>query len=536
MEELIVCERLGDLPELAADRWKGRPALVLGDQTWTYKAFSEEVNKVAASLQAMGISKGDRVGIWMTNCPEIEFLIFAVARVGATVVPFNTRYRASDLAYVIKASGCVALFSMRQSGPVHFDGLLAQALGAVTVGCDKRIHAEGAPALRHIISIAGSDIDGAMDWNDFCASSDGVVDLPDIASEDPVLLVYTSGTTGHPKGVLLNHSGVRVCHDRCVIMELTGKDVQLTYLPLFHTYAICYSMIMAFQCGGYQVLMEAFDADKALDLIEAYGVTVVHGFDAHFNDFLLAMRRKPRNISSLRFGTMTVGSDASIPLAREVQQKLCPTLSGYGMTEQWGAVTITPQNASGEQRCAASGVPQPGVEIRIVDPVNGQMVPAGTLGEIQIRSYSCMIGYDAQPDATAAVIDKKGWFRTGDAGIMRDDGHVRFLARYKDILKVGGENVSPAEIEGFISTMLGVDSVAVVGGAHLRLQEAPVAFIVRSEVGPRSEEEVIGFCRGKLASFKIPVRVIFVDQLPVTPTGKVQKELLRQRLVAEHAA
>jgi fatty-acyl-CoA synthase len=302
---------------------------------------------------------------------------------------------------------------------------------------------------------------------------------------------------------------------------------------LFHTYAISYSMIMSFMCGAHQILMNGFDADTALSLIEEKGITVVHGFDAHFNDFLLSQKRRPRDISSLRFGTMTVGSDASVPLAREVQEKFCPTLSGYGMTEVWGAVTITPRNASVEQRCEASGLPQPGVEVRVVDINTGDVLPAGSMGEIQVRSYSRMIGYHNNLEATAAAIDQDGWFHTGDAGVMREDGHVRYLARYKDILKVGGENVSPAEVEGLISTMRGVECVAVVGQPHERLQEVPVAFIVAAAEGPHSEEEVIAFCRGKMASFKIPARIFFVDELPVTPTGKVQKELLRQGLAAQ---
>ena len=529
---LIDCELIGELPRFAAEKWKDRSALIFNDQTWTYQSFNVEVDRLAASLQAMKVEKGDRVALWMSNCPEIEFLIFAIAKIGATVVPFNTRYRSSDLAYVIRASACSVFITMRKSGPVAFDSILSEALGPVEVASDGSLQIPSSPELRQIVSIGGSSIPGVLDWEQFQESGLGrVVSTPSMSPEDPVLMVYTSGTTGNPKGVLLNHSGLRVCYDRCRIMGLAEDDVQLTYLPLFHTYAICYSMIMVFQSGGHQVLMEAFDADAALDLIARDGVTVIHGFDAHFNDFLLAMRRHPRDTKSLRFGTMTVGSDASVALAREVQRVLCPTLSGYGMTEMWGAVTITPRRATQEQRCEASGLPQPGVELKVIDPATGQPVEPGVLGEIYVRSYSRMIGYDGQPEATEQVFDADEWFRTGDAGMLREDGHIRFVARYKDILKVGGENVSPAEVEGFISDMKGVDYVAVVGAPHERFQEVPVAFVVRSPDGPKTGQEVIDFCRGKLASFKIPSKVVFVDNLPVTPTGKVQKEVLRQRLV-----
>lgn len=536
MDHLVTCDLIGDLPVLAAMRWNNRLALVSGEQRWSYREFDEEVNRLTMSLQASGVRKGDKVAVWLTNCPEAEFLFFAVLRSGAILVPLNTRYRTNDLGYVLRESDSMMLITMRQSGPVHFDGVLSAALGRVEVDENGAIRAEATPKLRHVVSMGGSAIAGATEWEHFRQRGGGHAaarSLPTISPSDPALMVYTSGTTGDPKGVLLNHSAMRLCHDRCIMMGLTGDDVQLTYLPLFHTYAISYSMIMSFMCGAHQVLMDGFNADIALRLIEEHRVTVVHGFDAHFNDFLLSQRRSPRDISSLRFGTMTVGSDSSVPLARQVQKELCPTLSGYGMTEVWGAVTITPQGSSIEQRCEASGLPQPGVEIRVVDVSTGEELPAGAMGEIHVRSYSRMIGYHNNPLASAAAIDADGWFHTGDAGVLREDGHVRYLARYKDILKVGGENVSPSEVEGLISTMRGVEYVSVVGRPHERFQEVPVAFVVAGQDGPSTEDEVIGFCRGKLASFKVPASVIFVDQLPVTPTGKVQKEILRQRLMAQ---
>jgi fatty-acyl-CoA synthase len=297
-------------------------------------------------------------------------------------------------------------------------------------------------------------------------------------------------------------------------------------------YAISYLMIMSFMCGGAQVIMSGFQVDQALELIARHRVTVVHGFDAHFNDFMLALAKKPSDISSLRFGTLTVGADSTIELAQAAQGKVCPTLSGYGVTELWGGVTLTPQDANLEQRCAASGYPLPGVELRVINPDTQQPVATGEVGEIQVRSYSRMIGYHNQPEATEQVFDKDGWYKSGDAGILRADGHVRFVVRLKDMLKVGGENVSPAEIEGLIATLPGVEYVAVVGRPDARLSEVPVAFIVSAATGPKQSQQVIAHCKGKIASFKIPVECYFVEALPMTPTGKIQKEVLRTRLRA----
>jgi fatty-acyl-CoA synthase len=313
-------------------------------------------------------------------------------------------------------------------------------------------------------------------------------------------------------------------------MEMTPDDVQLTYLPLFHIYAIGYSVFMSFMSGASQVLMDHFNGDEALRLIAKHRVTMFHGFEAHISDLLAARSRVDADIGSLRTATIAAGAESMVALVRRAQQDLCPTLSSYGLSEVWGGVTISPTDASMSQRCEASGLPQSGVEIRIVDPESGIVLPAGAVGEIQIRSYSCMIGYHQNLDATVAAFDEGGWFRTGDAGLMRDDGHLRWLARYKDMLKVGGENVAPAEIEELLCRIPGVQAVAVVGQRQERLQEVPIAFVVASATSRPTEQSIRDYFRGKIASFKIPSRVIFVDELPMTSTGKVQKEVLRKRL------
>ncbi|MDP1968278.1 MAG: AMP-binding protein [Burkholderiaceae bacterium] len=530
-QDRVSCDLLGDLAGVAAKHWGDAPALTFGHKHWSYCEFATEVDHLTASLQALGIGRGDRVALWLGNCPEYEFLVFAVARVGAILVPLNTRYRVNDLAYTLSQSGSALLVAASRSGPIDGDalieGALAQAASTHTDG------ARGLPALRHIVMMGNSRLPQAMRWEDFHARGEpgvNIAALPVLSPRDPVLMIYTSGTTGNPKGVLLDHSGLPLSLDRARIVGLRRDDVQVTYLPLFHTYALTYPLVMSFMCGCRQILLETFDAQTVLDLIERERITVLHGFDAQFNDFLAAQRRQPRDLSSLRFGTLTVGSESSVAMAQEVQRVMCPTLSGYGMTEMWGGITITPPGSSLRHRCEASGKPQPGVELRVVDPQTRQDLPVGQVGEILVRSYTRMIGYHDQPEATAAVFDQDGWFHSGDAGSIDEEGHLRWLARYKDMLKVGGENVSPAEVEALLCAIPGVQAAAVVAGRHERLQEVPVAFVVRTGTEPASEQAVIDHCRGKIASFKLPARVIFVDQLPMTATGKVQKELLRRRL------
>jgi fatty-acyl-CoA synthase len=552
---LIDCDLIGDLPALAAQRWGERHAFTFEGKRWSYLGVGQEVDQLARALQVLGVKPGDRVALWLTNSASLECLLFAVIKIGAVAVPLNTRYRTQDLAYTLKNSGSVLLIAAGQSGPVNFDAILLEALDQISVDAQGLLRSEAVPSLKRVVMMGDSAIAGAIRWesfrdlgeqhdNDAQAQRDQREQSPQesqakqvrsaIAPKptDAALIVYTSGTTGSPKGVLLSHNGMRLCFDRAEAMQLQATDIQLTYLPLFHVYAISYSMIMSFMCGGAQVIMSGFQVDQALELIAKNRVTVVHGFDAHFNDFMLALAKKPSDISSLRFGTLTVGADSTIELAQAAQSKVCPTLSGYGVTELWGGVTLTPQDANLEQRCAASGYPLSGVELRVINPDTQQPVATGEVGEIQVRSYSRMIGYHNQPEATEQVFDSEGWYKSGDAGILRADGHVRFVVRLKDMLKVGGENVSPAEIEGLIATLPGVEYVAVVGTPDARLSEVPVAFIVSAASGPKQAQQVIAHCKGKIASFKIPVECYFVDALPMTPTGKIQKELLRTRLRA----
>ena len=548
---LVYCDLIGDLPALAAQRWGTRHAFTFEDKSWNYQDVDREVAQLSRALQALGVKKGDCVALWLTNSAMLECLLFAVIKIGAVAVPLNTRYRTQDLAFTLKNSGSVLLISAGKSRPVNFDAILLEALGHLSTDAQGLLNSDAVPSLKRVVMMGDSELPGALCWEHFTklgvspnntSSTSNQQSHEDSGAQqfaavtcqptDTALIVYTSGTTGNPKGVLLSHNGMRLCFDRAEAMQLQGSDIQLTYLPLFHVYAISYSMIMSFMCGGAQIIMSGFQVDHALELIAKHRVTVVHGFDAHFNDFMLALAKKPSDISSLRFGTLTVGADSTIELAQTAQSKVCPTLSGYGVTELWGGVTLTPQDATLEQRCAASGYPLPGVELRVINPDTQRLAAIGEVGEIQVRSYSRMIGYHNEPEATEQVFDSDGWYKSGDAGVLRADGHVRFVVRLKDMLKVGGENVSPAEIEGLIATLPGVEYVAIVGKQDARLSEVPVAFIVSAASGPKQAQQVIAHCKGKIASFKIPVECYFVDALPMTPTGKIQKEVLRTRLRA----
>jgi fatty-acyl-CoA synthase len=326
-----------------------------------------------------------------------------------------------------------------------------------------------------------------------------------------------------------DHRLIRNHCDRIERLGTTERDVMLNYLPLFHIFGYVDGPLLSVVAGNRQILAETFDPDACLDLVEPEGVTQMHGFETHLKGLIDAQERKPRNLSTLRTGVFAVGMNSAVPIARKAATVLAPmkTLTAYGMTEIGANVLLSLLDSTEEQRCESSGLPCPGNEVRVIDPATGRDQPAGIPGEMIVRTYNIMQGYYKKPEETAKAFDSDGWFHTGDMGLIRPDGYVRFLGRYKDMLKIGGENVDPMEVEGYLLGYPGVHQVAVVGYPDDRLTEVPVAFVQQASGAAMTEHDLIAHCRGKIASFKIPRHVLFVEALPMTSTGKIQKAKLR---------
>jgi fatty-acyl-CoA synthase len=300
------------------------------------------------------------------------------------------------------------------------------------------------------------------------------------------------------------------------------------YLPLFHAFGLYEGSLMSMVTGARQVLMEQFDPGEALRLIGREKVTMMHGFDTHFQDIMDHPECMRTDRSSLRTGILAAGLSSSEPVARRAQQLLCRTVSGWGMTEVGVGAALGYPTDREDDRCLASGVPLPGYEFKIIAPETGETVPYGTPGELCCRGYGVMQGYYKKPDETAKVIDAEGWLHSGDLATMREDETVRFLGRYKEMLKVGGENVDPVEIEALLLQHPAVSQVKVVGVPDPRLQEVACACVVLEPGAPVAPEDLLAFCRGKIASFKIPRHVLFRKEYPMTSSGKVQKFKLRE--------
>ena len=524
---------LGSLLDGAAKRFGDREALVYEGRSWTFKEWQAEADRIAKSLVAYGVQPGERVAVWMVNRPEWLFLMFGIAKVGACIVPLNTRYRTDDVAYTLAQSRSALLISVDRSGPVDYRALLAAAMPDIGKGDDGALELEAFPELRRIVFLGEETLANTGSWDDMLAAGAAVGDADlkaraDAVDPDAMLLIgYTSGTTGHPKGVMQGHIVIRNVHERAQLLGMTFEDVHLNYLPMFHIYAYSELAIMSVLTGAKQILMDAFEAEAALDTAERGGVTIMHGFEAHWLDLLTAQEKRPRKLN-LRFGTLPSGVDSTIPIAERVQDVFGPTISGYGLTEAWAFITCSNFGHSREQRVNTSGYPMNDYEFRIIDPDSGQDLPAGTSGEILIRGYAVMKGYWDKPEATAEVFDDAGWLHSGDMGVIRPDGHLVFQGRYKDMLKVGGENVSPAEMEAYLREMPEVLDVAIVSYPDPRLTEVPVAFVLASGDGAIVPGDIIARCKGRVASFKIPCHVIELEAFPMTPSGKVRKIELRE--------
>lgn len=514
---------LGEVADRAARKWGDRTAVIYGDQRWTYGEFAHDVDAVAKALLALGVTRGDHVAVWMTNQPKWLHLMYGIAKVGATIVPLNTRYRSDDLAYTVAQSQSRFMILMERSGPIDYRSLFASA----------RDEIEAAGHLTGVV-IDGEPLERSTTYDDLLAAGQSVTDdqLASAAAQacvdDKMMIAYTSGTTGHPKGVVHTHKPLRNSRERAMLLGHTANDVHMNYLPLFHLFGYGEVALQAALTGAAQVLFDTFDPPAVLDAVEAEGGTVLHGFDSHWSDLLRAQAERPRDVSSLRMGTLAAGMKSSTPIAAEAQQVFCPTISGYGMSETWAFVACTHPLDSFELRTAASGYPMDGLEFEIRDIDTGAVLDVNEPGGLFARGYTIMDGYWDKPDATAAVLSDDGWLDTGDMAYVRGDGHLVFVGRHKDMLKVGGENVSPAEVEGYLLASGGLTEIAVVGYPDPRLVEVPVAFAVRAEGATVSAEELIERCRGRIASFKIPREVIFVDEMPATPSGKIRKVELRQ--------
>lgn len=526
--------RFGDLADAIAARLPDREGLVFGASRYTFREIAARIDEAARRLIAAGVGHGEHVALWLNNCDDWIFIAFAVQKIGAVLVPINTRFRSRDLAYVLAQSDSSFLITHDRSGPVDYAAMVREAVSLPAAG--DAIEDPRFPRLRRVILLADAPQAGTVTWASLAGPAAAIAAdalATRTAAVDPsatAFIMYTSGTTGFPKGVVRTHALIGNVAERADLMAITSGDTILNYLPLFHAFGLSEGAWMSLVTGARQVLTRGFDPAESLDLIEKERVTISHGFEAHMKGLAEEQEARPRDLSSLRTGIFAAGMLSATPVVRRGMRALAPirNVSGYGMTETWLGVSLSSLDDDEVHRSEASGWPGPSFQLRIVDDASGEVLGPGATGELQVKGAAVMTEYYRKPAETAATFTEDGWFRTGDAAMWLPDGCLRFLGRYKDMLKVGGENVDPMETEGLLLEHPEVQQVAVVGLPDERLGEVAVAYVQPRAEAQLDTETVMGHCRGKVASFKLPRHVVFVETFPMTESGKIKKAELRE--------
>ena len=513
------------------------------DLRFSYGDFDRRVDELAKGFLAMGLKKGDHVGIWATNVPDWNTVLFACARLGLVLVTVNTSYRINELEYVMKQSDMTCLCIIggwRDSDYIEIVNDLIPELKAAERG---HLHSEKFPFLKHVVYIGQKKHRGMYSFNEILLlgqhSDDSEMRKIEASLDrnDVVNIQYTSGTTGFPKGVMLTHrnilnNGLGIGDNQ----RFSEKDIVCLPVPLFHCFGLTLGMMAILTHGATAAIIEWFDPLLVLATVQKEKCTAVYGVPTMFISVLNHPMFKMFDLSSLRTGIMA-GSPCPIETMRQVidLMHMGEVTIVFGLTESSPGMTQTRYDDSIEVKVETVGRALPGVEVTIRDPSSGEECPNGVHGEFCCRGYNTMKGYYKLPEATAQCIDEKGWLHSGDLGVKDDDGCFKVTGRIKDMIIRGGENVYPKEIEDFVYTMPGVKDVQVVGIASKKYGEEVGAFVILHSGITMNEEDIRDFCRGKISRYKIPRYVFFVDSFPLTASGKIQKYLLRE-LGAKKAA
>lgn len=540
---------IGSLLNRTAKKFPSREVIIFEDQRITYAQFLEKVNKLAKGLIALGVKKDDKVAVWMSNLPEFLYIQYALAKLGAQIVPANTRYKQHELEYMLQKADVDTLFVVDELLGINITEMVYDMMPELKEFPPGKLITDKFSLLRNVICVSKTQkkYTGMFAFDDVLNIGEQNVSDAELAEHeanvDPdevAKIMFTSGTTGFPKGAMLTHHNI--IHNNvwvgAKLMGIQDEEVYIMFLPLFHGIALLMISLGCIGLGGKIVLMEYFDADKALELIDREGVTSLWGVPATLVMMLQSPRFAQYDTSNWKLRT---GITGGAPVPESVMQGVINKMGCKGMTIAFGQtetspiISMTTPNDELSLRCKTLGKPVEGAEVRIVDPDTLEILPTGKEGEVWVRGQMVMKGYYKMPYSTRKTITEDGWLRMGDLAVLGDDGYLRFAGRLKDMFICGGFNAYPTEIENFLYNHPKIKMVQIFGVPDARLGEVGAAWIELKEGVTATAEEIISFCKGKLANFKVPKYIKFVGSMdwPMTGSGKIKKFEIRDIYSAE---
>jgi fatty-acyl-CoA synthase len=540
----LIGSTIGDLLDQVVDRFPDRDALISRHQKirYTYSQLKEECEKLARSLMACGVAKGDRVGIWSPNNTEWVLIQFATAKIGAILVNVNPAYRSSELSYALNQSGCSTLILSPPYKTSNYPEILREVCPELNDCEPGNLRSDQFPSLKTIITLGEQRFPGCFTWNDLLAKSEeiSVSELKQRQSDqrfdEPINIQYTSGTTGFPKGATLSHHSI--LNNGFFIgekMRFTEQDRLCIPVPFYHCFGMVLGNLACVTHGAAMVLpAETFDPAKTLETVSEEKCTALHGVPTMFIAELALPDFDRYDLSSLRTGIMA-GAPCPIEVMKQVfaRMNMRDVTIAYGMTETSPVSFQSETSDPIEKRVCTVGQIHPHVECKIIDPETGNTVPRGTTGELLSRGYIVMLGYWNNPEATASSIDEALWMHTGDLAVMDEEGYVRIVGRSKDMIIRGGENIYPREVEEFLYMHPKIQDVQIVGVPDKYYGEELMAWVILKPEVNATDEELRSYCTGKISHYKVPRYWKFTENFPMTVSGKVQKYKLREMARAE---
>ena len=535
---------IGDMFDQIAATYPDHPALISRHQNirLTYQELQAQVNQCARAMLHLGITKGQRVGIWSPNRAEWCITQFATAKIGAILVNINPSYRLHEVEYVLNQSGCSAVVIAAAFKTSNYTEMLTTLAPELEYSAVGRLRSEKLPGLTTVIRMGEDRVPGMLPWAELMTMGNLVSEdeLQKVQGEqqfdDEINIQYTSGTTGFPKGATLSHHNIlNNGYFVARLQNFTHEDKLCIPVPLYH----CFGMVMGnLGCITHGATMvypsEGFEPKATLDAVQEERCTSLYGVPTMFIAELAHPDFKQYDFSSLRTGVMA-GSPCPTEVMKRVNTEMhMPEVEiCYGMTETSPVSTQTRVDSPLDKRVGTVGLICPHLEIKIVNPATGKVVPLGQPGEFCTRGYSVMLRYWNDPEATSNAIDAARWMHTGDLATMDEEGYIKIVGRIKDMIIRGGENVYPREIEEFLYTHPKVRDVQVIGVPDVKYGEEIMAWVQLQPGEAATTEEIREFCKGQIAHYKIPRYVRFVDSFPMTVTGKIQKFLMRQTSIEE---